>query len=77
MFDTQEVLMVGALITVKKDTVFPDRYKGVFHGKTEVPRGRYVYWYPIKNTTYSRMVNELQRWYGVSVEYGIAGTAEI
>ena len=76
-FETEETIVVGVLLKVKSKTVFPDRYKGMFHGKTEVEPGSYVYWYPAKNTTYARLIHELERWYNVKTEYGVLGTMEI
>ena len=75
--DTNETLIVGVIIEVDKNTVLPEKYKGVFKGKTEIERGKYSYWYPVKNTAYSRLVNELNRWYGFKVKYGVMGTMEI
>lgn len=75
--DTNETLIVGAIIEVKRNVVLPDKYKGIFKGKTEIERGNYSYWYPVKNTSYARLLNELDRWYGFKVKYGIMGTMEI
>lgn len=77
MSERQEVLMVGVLLRVRKPVTVDERFKSIFHGKTKIPVGSYVYWYPIKNLTYSRKVNELSRRYKIKVEYGIAGSAEI
>lgn len=76
-FDTNEVLTVGVVIRVSKKTVVPEKYKAMFHGLTTVPKGRYVYTYPIKNPGYSRRINELERWYGMDIQYGLAGSAEV
>ena len=65
------------MIEVRKKTVLPEKYKGVFHGETVIERGSYSYWYPVKNTSYSRMVNELKWKYGFKVRYGIMGTMEL
>lgn len=72
-----EVLIVGVLLKVRKPIVVDDKFKGIFHGKTRIPVGSYVYWYPIKNPSYSRKVNELSKRYKIKVEYGIAGSIEI
>ena len=74
---TNETLIVGVIIEVKRNTTLPDKYKGVFKGKTEIERGKYSYWYPVKNTSYARLINELARWYGLTVKYGLMGTMEI
>lgn len=79
MISKQEVLMVGVQIFVKKPCTIPDRYKCMFHGQTNLSRGTYMYWFPVKNTTYARLVHEVERWYKryITIKYGIAGTAEI
>ena len=74
---TCETLIVGVIIEVPKNTTLPDKYKGVFHGETEIKHGKYSYWYPVKNTSYSRMVNELNKRYGFKIRYGVMGTMEI
>ena len=75
--DKKEVLVVGVIIEVPHNTVLPERYKGIFRGKTDVQRGKYTYWYPVKNTSYSRMINELKNRYGFGLRYGVAGTMEV
>lgn len=79
MIGTKETLIVGVQIVVKKPCTVPAKYKGMFHGQTELQRGTYMYWYPCKNVTYSRMVHEIERWYKgkIQIKYGVAGTAEI
>lgn len=58
-------------IHIDKDTELPDRYAGIFHGKTILEKGTYHYYYPVGNISYSRLVHELNRWYGIKVEYGM------
>lgn len=79
MIETKETLIVGVQIVVKQPCTVPAKYKGMFHGQTKLTRGTYMYWYPCKNVTYSRMVNEIERWYKdkIQIRYGVAGTAEI
>lgn len=76
-FNLDEVIVVGVLIKVKEPTTVPEKYKGIFHGHTEIEKGSYVYWYPARDTSYSRLINELERWYGMKMEYGVLGTMEI
>lgn len=75
--DTNETLIVGVIIEVGQNTTLPEKFKGIFKGKTEIERGKYSYWYPVKNTSYSRLVNELKVHYGLGVKYGVMGTMEI
>ena len=75
--DTNETLIVGVIIEVGQNTTLPEKFKGIFKGKTEIERGKYSYWYPVKNTSYSRLVNELKVHYGLGVQYGVMGTMEI
>lgn len=75
--ETNETLIVGAMIKVKKNIKLPDKFKCIFKGKTNIERGTYPFWYPVKNTGYSRLVNELKIRYGIKVEYGVMGTMEI
>jgi hypothetical protein len=51
----------------------------MFHGQTHITRGTYMYWYPVRNTTYARMVHEVERWYKdkITIKYGLAGTTEV
>ena len=74
---TNETLIVGVVIDVYKKTVFPDRFKVIFKGKTEVQRGRYTWWYPVKHVAYARLVNELKLRYGCATKYGVMGTMEL
>lgn len=75
--EKNEQILVGVIIEVYRNTKLPEKYKGIFHGETDIKKGKYTYWYPVKNTSYSRMVNELNWKYGMKVRYGIAGTMEI
>ena len=75
--EKQEILVAGVIIDVPRDTVLPDEFKTMFHGETNVKRGKYTWWYPVKNTTYARLVNKLTLRYGIKVKYGIAGTMEV
>lgn len=77
MTDTNETLIVGVIIECYKKTTVPERFKGIFKGQTEIERGKYTYWYPIKNPSHSRLVNLLKLRYGMGVKYGVAGTMEI
>ena len=79
MIDKKEVLLVGVQIVVKKECTLPERYKGMFHGQIHITRGTYMYWYPVRNTTYARMVHEVERWYKdkITIKYGLAGTTEV
>ncbi|MBR4396940.1 MAG: hypothetical protein IKS93_03705 [Methanobrevibacter sp.] len=74
-----EVLVVGVQIQVKKNCTLPARYKGMFHGQTNIKRGTYMYWFPVKNVSYARMVHEVERWYKryITIKYGVAGTMEM
>ena len=75
--DTNETIIVGIVIEVNKNITLPERYKAMFKGKTEIQRGKYTYWYPVKNNEYARKVNELKRWYRLKIKYGLMGTMEI
>ena len=75
--EKKEILVVGVIIEVDHNITLPERYKGIFKGKTEISRGKYSYWYPVKNTSYSRLVNELKIRYGLKLRYGVAGTMEV
>ena len=79
MIEKKETLIVGVQIVVKKPVTVRDIYKSMFHGETNLTRGTYMYWYPCKNTTYSRMVHQVERWYkdSIQIKYGVAGTMEI
>lgn len=79
MTEKKETLLVGVQICVKKPCTLPARYKGMFHGQTNLSKGTYMYWYPVRNTTYARMVHEVERWYKdkITIKYGLAGTMEI
>lgn len=79
MIERQEQIIVGVQIVVNKPCKISSRYKGMFHGQTNLTRGTYMYWYPVKNTTYARMVHEVERWYKgkITIKYGIAGTMEL
>ena len=74
---TNETLIVGVIIEVVQNIILPEKFKGIFNGKTEIERGKYSYWYPVKNTSYSRLINELKVHYGLNVKYGVMGTMEI
>jgi len=75
--NTNEQIIVGVRIEVKKRTEVDDDFKGIFHGDTVIERGTYTYWYPVKNTSYARLVNKLNWKYGFKVRYGICGSMEI
>ena len=79
MINKNETLIVGVQIVVKKPCTIPARYKCMFHGQTNLYKGTYMYWFPVKNTTYARMVHEVERWYKdlITIKYGVAGTSEI
>ena len=79
MIEKEEQLIVGVVIQVKREVTLPDRYKVMFHGKTELKPGTFIWWYPVKNTTYARLVHEVERWYKkqIKIQYGIAGTMEV
>ena len=79
MISKNETLIVGVQIVVKRPCTVPSKYKCMFHGQTNLTRGTYIYWYPCKNTTYSRLVHEVERWYkkDIQIRYGVAGTMEI
>lgn len=79
MIEKQEQLIVGVVIRVLKPVTLPERYKTMFHGQTDLKPSTYVWWYPVKNTTYARLVHEVERWYkgSIKIQYGIAGSMEI
>ena len=79
MITKNECIIVGVQIVVKKPVTVKDIYKSMFHGQTHLDRGTYMYWYPVKNTTYSRMVHQVERWYkdSIQIKYGVAGTMEV
>jgi hypothetical protein len=79
MIEKNETLIVGVQIVVKRRCNIPSRYKGMFHGHTNLERGTYMYWFPVKNTSYARMVHEVERWYKdtITIKCGVAGTMEI
>lgn len=79
MTSTEEQIIVGVVIQVKKPVVLPERYKTMFHGQTDLKPGTFIWWYPVKNITYARLVHEIERWYKgiIKITYGIAGTMEI
>lgn len=79
MIDKQEQIIVGTIIKVLKPVTLPSRYKTMFHGQTNLKPGTFVWWYPVKNITYARLVHEIERWYKgkIKIQYGIAGTMEI
>lgn len=74
-----ETIVVGVRITVLRNVTVRERFKCMFHGKTELHKGTFTYWYPVKDTTYARLVHQLERWYKgkIRVQYGIAGTVEL
>ncbi len=79
MVEKNETLLVGVQIFVKKPCTVPSKYKCIFHGQTNLSRGTYMYWFPVKNTTYARLIHEIERWYSkdITIKYGVAGTMEI
>lgn len=79
MIEKNEMLLCGVQIVVKRPCTVPSKYKGMFHGQTNLTRGTYMYWFPVKNTTYARMVHEVERWYSknIQIKYGVAGTIEV
>lgn len=79
MIERGEQLLVGVLIKVLKPITIPSKYKTMFHGQTNLKPSTYVWWYPVKNIEYARMVHEVERWYKgeIKIQYGIAGTMEI
>ncbi|MBR6401837.1 MAG: hypothetical protein IKS48_00470 [Eubacterium sp.] len=74
-----EVLVVGVQIQVKRNCTVPSKYKRMFHGQTNLKKGTYMYWFPVKNVSYARMVHEVERWYkrNITIRYGVAGTMEM
>ena len=79
MVAKKDEIVVGVLIKVLRKTEVPERYKTMFHGKTELDPGTFVWWYPVKNVTYARLVHEIERWYGsdIKIQYGVAGSMEV
>lgn len=79
MVEKQEQIIVGVMIKVLKPVTMPPRYKTMFHGQTDLKPSTYVWWYPVKNTEYARLVNEVERWYKgkIRIQYGVMGTMEI
>lgn len=79
MISKQEQILVGVQIKVLKEVTLPGRYKTMFHGKTNLKPGTFMWWYPVKNITYARLVHEIERWYKgkIKIMYGVAGTMEI
>ena len=80
MIEKEEQILVGVIISVLKPNVtVPSTYKTMFHGQTKLHKGTYVWWFPVKNVTYARMVHEIERWYKgkIKIQYGVAGTMEI
>lgn len=79
MIEREEQIIVGVLIHVLKPVKLSSRYKTMFHGDTNLKKGTYVWWYPVKNITYARLVHEIERWYKgkIRIQYGVAGTMEV
>ena len=79
MTKTEEQIIVGIVIQVLQEVTLPERYKVMFHGHTELKPSTYIWWYPVKNITYARLVHEVERWYKdkIKITYGIAGTMEV
>lgn len=79
MIEKNETIIVGVIIKVLKPVTLPDKYKTMFHGNTNLKPSTYVWWYPVKNNIYAKLVYEIQRWYKreIKIMYGIAGTMEI
>ena len=55
------------------------RYKTMFHGQTNLKPSTYVWWWPVKNIEYARLVHEIERWYKgkIKIQYGVMGTMEV
>lgn len=79
MIERKETIIVGVQIVVNKPCVVLPKYKGMFHGQTNLKKGTYMYWFPVKNISYARMVHEVERWYKgkITIKYGLAGTVEM
>jgi hypothetical protein len=79
MIETDEQLVMGVVIRVLKPVKMPERYKTMFHGHTDLKPSFYIWWYPIKNVEYARLIHEVERWYKgkIRIIYGIAGSAEV
>lgn len=79
MIEKEEEIVVGVVIKVLREVTMPARYKTMFHGQTKLKPGFYIWWYPIKNVTYARLINEVDRWYKgkIKIIYGIAGSIEV
>ena len=75
--EKKEVLLVGVRIWIPKTTKVAERYKCIFHGKTELSRGHYFYWYPCKSIEHSRLIHQLERWYKIKIQYGYGGSIEV
>ena len=79
MIEKNEQIICGVQIVVKRPCTIPSKYKCMFHGHTNLQKGTYMYWFPVKNTTYARIVHEVERWYknNIEIKYGVAGTIEV
>lgn len=79
MIEKEEQIVIGVMIQVLKPVTVRSRYKTIFHGQTNLKSGNFVWWYPIKNIEYSRLINEVSRWYKgkIKVNFGLAGTVEV
>ena len=79
MVDKQEMIISGVLIKVLKPVKLPSRYKTMFHGQTNLKPSTYVWWWPVKNVEYARLVHEIERWYKgkIKIQYGVMGTMEV
>ena len=79
MVEKEEQIIVGVVVQVLRPVTLPPKYKTIFHGHTNLKPSSYVWWYPVKNIEYARLVNELQRYYPkqIKVNYGVAGTVYV
>ena len=79
MIDKHDTIVVGVLIKVLKPVTVHPKYKTMFHGHTDLMPGTYVWWYPVKNMAYTRLIYECERRYKgyIKNQYGVAGTVEM
>jgi len=68
------ITRVGLTCSVPGSVVIPPKYREIFQGKSVVGYGRYVYRYPVTNTTKQRLLTAFTRDFPqFKVDLGVSG----
>lgn len=59
-------------IYVKRDFTLKEKYKSIFHGKTDIAVGTYQYSFPICNYHKERLVSDFVKQYSKHIKYDFA-----